>query len=308
VKLSKRINAQEPGASTITGFTKPYTEIVFTVSVTDDNANSTFTRDFALTPIDTGDEPSTATIRVGSFNGLYEHANEDPADPMSWVNRKVRFFQVLNYCNYDVVGMQELMRNQPNDISINCPQYNTYGGIYYKSSRFRRLDQGFFYLSETPYTPGIGWDAQQQRACNWVYLQDKATGIAFYFYCSHFDHIGAVARAESAKLVVKMMAERTAGKQAFTVGDLNSKPGSETNKTMRSAYTDVFDIAQSVSKGAGITYNDGNVSGIVGSWIDYIFMNTVNLQTVNRAEVVTMLVDGMLSSDHYPILAEVVLK
>jgi endonuclease/exonuclease/phosphatase family metal-dependent hydrolase len=301
--LLKRINAGETGSASITGFDKPYSEIDFTVSVTDDYATSTFTRTFALSPIDTGEGPPTATFRIGGFNVLYEKANEDPADDWSWVNRKSRFFQVLTSCNYDVIGMQELMRSQPGDIAINMPQYSTYGGIYYKRDRFTKLDEGMFYLSETPDRPGIGWDANQQRSCSWVYLQEKSTGIVFYFYSVHFDHIGVTARLESAKLMVRMMTERAGNKQLFCVGDFNSRPTTEAILTMRAKYTDVFDVAKNVYKGNGWTIV--NDSG--GAWIDYIFMNNKEQVTVKYAEVVDTKVDGKQISDHFPLLAEVVL-
>jgi endonuclease/exonuclease/phosphatase family metal-dependent hydrolase len=103
-----------------------------------------------------------------------------------------------------------------------------------------------------------------------------------------------------------MMSEPTRNKQLFCAGDFNSHPNSEAISTMRAKYTDVFDVAETVDKGDGRTYNGGNIAGS-GSWIDYIFMNNKDQVTVNRAAVINMLIDGKLVSDHFPLLTEVVL-
>jgi endonuclease/exonuclease/phosphatase family metal-dependent hydrolase len=305
--LSKRINAGETGSASITGFERPFSEIDFTVSVTDDYATSTYTRTFTLSPIDVGEGPSTATFRIGSFNVLFNRAVEDPNDDWAWVNRRLRFFQLLDYCDFDLISTQEVTTSQSNDITKNLPQYSISGTVYYKRSRFTKLDDGTFYFSETPDQYSSGWDAAQPNSCSWVYLQDKSTGITFYFYSLHFDAVGVIARVESAKLMVKMMTERAGNKQAFCAGDFNSHPNSEAISIMRAKYTDVFDVAETVDRGDGRTYNGGNIAGS-GSWIDYIFMNNKDQVTVKQAAVINMLIDGKLVSDHFPLLAEVVLS
>ena len=58
--------------------------------------------------------------------------------------------------------------------------------------------------------------------CNWAHFRVKATGKEFFLFNSHFDHIGTVARAESAKLLIEKVAEIAGKTPAFCTGDFNS--------------------------------------------------------------------------------------
>ena len=73
-----------------------------------------------------------------------------------------------------------------------------HSAIFYKTSRFDLLDKGNFWFSETPDVPGKGWDATCcNRICSWGKFRDKESGKVFYFFNSHYDHQGKVARRES---------------------------------------------------------------------------------------------------------------
>ena len=106
--------------------------------------------------------------------------------------------------------------------------------IFYREDRFSLLDSGWFWLSETPSKPSIGWDAKHRRITTWAQLynththtlkcsmspspslpsspsssqspspssrHDNALKKSFLVVNTHFDHIGAIARVHSAQQI-----------------------------------------------------------------------------------------------------------
>lgn len=127
---------------------------------------------------------SAQKITVGTFNIRYDN----PRDSGNlWVNRSPIVSNLIRFHEFDVLGLQEALKNQLNDIAAALPEYALYGkgrddgkeagehsAILYKKDRFTLLKSGDFWLSQTPDTPGKGWDATCcNRICSWIYLLDK---------------------------------------------------------------------------------------------------------------------------------------
>src|SRR3712207_169543 len=82
-----------------------------------------------------------------------------------------------------------------------------YAAIFYNTQRLKVLANGHFWLSQTPEKPSLGWDAACVRICTWGKFMDKMTGKKFYFFNTHMDHVGTVARQESARLIISRIKE-----------------------------------------------------------------------------------------------------
>ena len=152
-----------------------------------------------------------AKVDVMSFNIRLDHV----ADSLNnWKYRKDAAAQMIIYYAPDVVGMQEVLKNQLDDLKNRLPQYTVLGvgradgkekgeycSLFYKTDRFDLVKSGNFGLSETPDSIGIkGWDAACERIVTWAVLKDKVSGKELAAFNTHFDHIGKVARRESAVL------------------------------------------------------------------------------------------------------------
>jgi endonuclease/exonuclease/phosphatase family metal-dependent hydrolase len=84
------------------------------------------------------------------------------------------------------------------------------------------LRSGTFWLSETPGKAGSrGWDAACNRVVTWAEFKDKITGKHFMVFNTHFDHIGEVARVESARLINRKIAELAHKLPVVLTGDFN---------------------------------------------------------------------------------------
>ncbi|WP_244214302.1 endonuclease/exonuclease/phosphatase family protein [Pedobacter jejuensis] len=221
---------------------------------------------------------------VGTFNIRFDN----PKDSGNlWVNRASIVANLIRFHQFDVLGVQEGLKNQLDDISTALPEYARYGkgrddgkdagehsAIYYKKDRFKLIKSGDFWLSETPDVPGKGWDATCcNRICSWVYLEDLTTKKQFYTFNVHFDHQGVVARKESSKLILKKINEIAGNKPVLLTGDLNGGRDSEWYRAIANS-----DVLIDVNSKVKFPYANNSSSNGFGmprgnSVIDHIFMS-----------------------------------
>lgn len=112
------------------------------------------------------DKPAVqeSTMNVMSFNIRYDN----PEDSLNnWRYRKDRAANAIRFYDADIVGMQEVLHNQLQDLQQRLPDYGVigvgridgkekgeYSALWYKKERFEVLDSGTFWLSETPEVAG----------------------------------------------------------------------------------------------------------------------------------------------------------
>ena len=168
---------------------------------------------------------------VMSFNIRMDHIGDSLNN---WKYRKDAAAQIITYYEPDVVGMQEVLKNQLDDLKSRLPQYTALGvgrtdgeekgeycSLFYKTDRFDLVKSGNFGLSEIPDSIGIkGWDAACERIVTWAVLKDKVSGKELAAFNTHFDHIGKIARHESAILLLAKIREIASGVPVVITGDL----------------------------------------------------------------------------------------
>jgi endonuclease/exonuclease/phosphatase family metal-dependent hydrolase len=251
---------------------------------------------------------------VATYNLRYDNRGDSGN---LWVNRAPIQSNLIRFHDFDVVGIQEGLINQLEDLSKSLPQYTRYGigrddgkaagehsAIYYKKDKFKLLKRGDFWLSQTPDQPGKGWDATCcNRICSWVQLQDIASKKIFYFFNVHFDHQGVIARIESAKLMIEKIKTIAGNTPAVFTGDLNGGRNSDCYKYIANAgvIKDSYDLA-------GFTYeNNGSFNSFRTprgmEVIDHIFVT--KQFTVKKWGILTDTYFGKYPSDHFPVMAVV---
>ena len=254
------------------------------------------------------------SFNIATFNIRYDN----PRDSGNlWVDRAPIVSNLIRFHDFDVFGVQEGLKNQLDDMSKALPEYARYGrgrddgkeagehsAIYYKKDRFKLIKSGDFWLSETPNTPGKGWDATCcNRICTWVYLEDIKTKKKFYTFNVHFDHQGVIARKESGKLMVQKIKEVAGTEPVLLTGDLNGSRESEwylsiaNSGIVKDAYTDVKYPYQNNSSSNGFRIPRGMTV------IDHIFMSKQFKAT--RWGILTDTYFGKYPSDHFPVMATV---
>ena len=100
--------------------------------------------------------------------------------------------------------------------------------IFWKKERFELLDHGFFWFAEDINAIGQrAWDAASPRMGSWAILKDKISKRKLFFMNVHIDHIGQVARRESAKLILDRLGALAGDLPVIVTGDFNAEPDSE---------------------------------------------------------------------------------
>ncbi|MDK2908892.1 MAG: hypothetical protein PWR20_459 [Bacteroidales bacterium] len=170
---------------------------------------------------------------------------DNPADGINaWPNRKDAVVEMLKREKVVIVGLQEALLNQLNDLKTGLPGFTWFGhgrddgktagefsAILYDSTWFELIEGKTFWLSPTPDSPGLkGWDAACPRIVTWVRLKNKETGNSFVVMNTHLDHIGEVARRNSALMVSQLAKDLASTGPVILMGDFNATPESEVIK------------------------------------------------------------------------------
>ena len=257
---------------------------------------------------------NAVNMRIGTFNLRMDTAN-DKED--AWPNRKEMVKSLLLFHGFDIFGTQEGFKHQLDDI-LEIDKFASVGvgrddgkdagehsAIIYDKTRFDVLDKGDFWYAENPEEPGKGWDATCcNRICSWAKFKDAVSGKEFYFFNSHYDHQGKVARLESSKLLLERMKKIAGNATIFCTGDFNATPESE---PMQVLYNDGMLLdSKLVSKeppyGTEGTFNSFRLDAPMKNRIDYIFVSKD--VTVNKYGVLNDSQYGHFPSDHFPIVID----
>lgn len=226
-------------------------------------------------------------FKVGSYNVRYDEPN-DAKRGNSWEQRAQHVRDIIYYEWWDLVGLQEVLDNQLNDLKAGLKEYDVigvgrddgktggeYAPIFYKKNRMRCLNSGTFWLSETPDKVGsIGWDAAAPRICTWGQFEDKQTKWKFWMFNLHMDHVGKEARRESAKLVIKKIKEMCGEEPYILTGDFNVDQHDEIYSilTAPGAFTDALSKTNRTIRTNGTT-NGFDADRYSDSRIDHVFIS-----------------------------------
>lgn len=170
-----------------------------------------------------------------SYNIRYGTANDGKNH---WNTRKEFLISTIKTFDPDLLGTQETLGFQRDYLAAQLMGYEVVGAgrdngkdkgemaaIYFKRSRFEKLDCGHFWLSKTPEVAGSkSWGAACPRMVTWVKLRDcqGPEDEPVVFLNTHFDHHGTRARLESAWLLRRCVAELGKTNRIIVTGDFNA--------------------------------------------------------------------------------------
>jgi len=265
-------------------------------------------------------------LLVMTFNIRYGTANDGEN---SWDKRKDLVYDVLRKNGPDVVGLQEALRSQIDDIRAAMPEYaeigvgrddgktaGEYSAILYKKDRLTVAESGTFWLSDTPEACGsITWGNNCTRVCTWGRFVPKQVGKTFYMFNTHLDHISQYSRERSAILLATRIRDRARQDPIIVTGDFNvgednlvvqyfkgkqelhiAGDGKSRNPI---PLLDTFRVLNPNASDVG-TFNGFKGNGS-GPKIDYIF--AMPGAKVLQAEILHDNNDNHYPSDHFPVKA-----
>lgn len=227
-----------------------------------------------------------STIRWATFNIRYDN----PADSLnSWSHRKENVCKFIIDQQLDIVGMQEVLHHQLNDLTTKLPGFSSigvgredglttgeYAPLLYRTDRFEVMDSHTFWLSQYPDSVGfVGWDGACTRIATWAKFKEKTTGKVFMAINTHFDHIGTEARKNSALLIIEKIKEIVGDQPAVLTGDFNVSESSEAYQTLTGNAFVLKDAHKIADKTEGVSYtfhNFGRQPLSEREKIDFIFV------------------------------------
>ncbi|MFW6317704.1 MAG: endonuclease/exonuclease/phosphatase family protein [Halorubrum sp.] len=188
-------------------------------------------------------------IRVLSYNVRYAN-REDHHD--AWHDRRDAVGRLVRFHRPDVAAFQEPLPEQRRDLRERLPSYEFAGRgreaggegegcpIAARADRWEIVDDDTFWLSETPTEPSTDWDAAHPRIATWARVRAVDEPAELLVVNTHFDHVSARARRESARLLrerLPALPRRTAGDPdgpvpVVLVGDLNCTAGSDPHRIL----------------------------------------------------------------------------
>ncbi|MHB8770392.1 MAG: endonuclease/exonuclease/phosphatase family protein [Syntrophales bacterium] len=247
-----------------------------------------------------------------------------------WMYRRNRVQEILNHYRPDVLGVQEAMDFQVAAIRHMLPGYAVVGegnmggsegmhnAIFYDTGRFSLAEEGTFWLSDAPDTPGSrGWGNIIHRTCSWARLIERGSGQGFYFYNTHLDHISLRSRKRSVILLAQRIEARSYPDPFILTGDFNARERSAPIQYLKgkvrlgSAATgrvlnpnplmDSFRVRHPHHRHPGTFH--GFRRFFFRFRLDYIFVPP-SIQ-VREAQIITMRCKNRYPSDHFPLLSTI---
>jgi len=255
-------------------------------------------------------------ITVISYNIRYD--NPDDGENQ-WSLRKEKVASYLRETQPDIVGMQEVLQHQLEYLNDVLDKFSyvgvgrddgktkgEYSPILYNSMNLKVEESNTFWLSETPEEISVGWDAALERICTYARFKDLTSGKQFWVFNTHFDHIGELARAASARLILRKIEKLNKMNIPVVItGDFNLTPDTEPIKILQNSFEDVLkDRAPSEKNYGTFTSFKKEETGL--RRIDYIFNKGFQLETADHIWVKTA--KGGWASDHHPVQATFLFK
>ncbi|MDZ4673633.1 MAG: endonuclease/exonuclease/phosphatase family protein, partial [Gemmatimonadota bacterium] len=171
-------------------------------------------------------------VTVLSFNIRYGSAQD--GDHV-WPNRRDLVVDVLRDHAPQLIGIQEALRFQLDEIGAALPRYREvgvgrsdgktageYAALLVDTTRFEIIGEGTFWFSDTPEDPGsMHWGNRITRISSWARLVDRTTRDTIRIYNVHWDHESQPSRERSAALLLERM-RAAEGDRILLTGDFNA--------------------------------------------------------------------------------------
>ena len=262
---------------------------------------------------------SAFEIDALSFNIRFDNPKDGEN---AWPNRKEMVGQWVKSESPDVIGLQEALRHQIDDIKKVATAYSEYGvgrddgksrgehcTILYLKKRFSldKSDCGTFWFSDTPEKiASKSWGNEIPRICTWARFIEMKTDKGFYVYNVHYDHRSQPSRLGASELIIQRISKRKRSNEPIILmGDFNASENNPAIKIFKDEPLNLVDTFRVVKPDEKMvkTFHGFRGGSFSGGKIDHVFM-LPKMGKVSSAEIVRFNKEKRYLSDHYPVRAK----
>lgn len=264
-------------------------------------------------------------LQVMTFNvrGSYHRDGRN-----AWRHRADLNVRVIRRYAPDLIGFQEFQGGNRRFYEANLSNYERLPGpeyenhpprsrneIYWNPGRLALVDNGGFWLSETPEKFSRSWNTHQVRCANWARFRLARDGTEFVHLNAHLDHKSVEARRQAASLIVRRLEGLDGRLPVLITGDFNAEPAFAVHRIFSDAgFSDTHLVAgepptRTFHKFQGDDFvprrpdREGRIDWILSrDGTPEIRWACASYRVVRDAE------PPIYPSDHYPVLADVKLE
>lgn len=230
--------------------------------------------------------------------------------------RVKRFAAYMNAVNPDFIGTQEMNSKWLSKLGELMPNYESYGvarggddsektsemnAVFWLKDKYTLVDNGTFWLSETPEKESRYEGAGCNRICTWVLLKSNETNEQYLYMNTHLDNVSEEAQGFGAKIILEEEQKLTAQYPDAAVilsGDFNQIRGMSAHSEVSAVLNDSLAAA-----------DESEIKGTYQEWgeqenaepIDFIFSSDT-LKAVEYQQLDD--ISNGYVSDHYGVYVE----
>ncbi len=272
-------------------------------------------------PVLTAAEKPTAALRVSVLSFNIRYRNDGDTGKKNWETRRALVIDLIRREAADVVGLQEALRPQLDDlherlggeyieVGVGREDGKTkgeYSALLVRRDRWTVEESGTFWLSDTPEVPNsMTWGNRITRICTWARIKESAGDRSLHFFNTHFDHQSQPSREKSAVLLAERIAARQPAGPFILTGDFNATPDNPAIKTLTDGTLKLVDAWKSANPDVPAS-ESGTWQAFAGNRdggrIDFVLVPPGT--RIIEAAILHDAPDGVLPSDHFPVRATV---
>lgn len=232
--------------------------------------------------------------------------------PHRWENRRELLAKILLSHRPAVVATQEGREPQLRELAdLLSPLQliakdrpwiteRMYPCIFIDPAQVKVLQNGDFWLSETPQIPGsVSFESAFPRLCTWARLQLK--GRSWLVASTHLDHVLSETRNKQAHVLVTELKKLLQPNETLMLmGDFNDDPSSQARQIILSAFPQLMDPWSLPEESSHHPFSGECVTG---SRIDWILLDrTTKVESIFLDKAHDQ---GQWPSDHFPVVCKI---
>lgn len=250
-----------------------------------------------------------------SCNIRFENPHDGNND---WPHRKDFLSELIKSRSPDLLGTQEGREPQLRSLEKLLEDYEIldqhrdwievrmYPTIFLRKEKFKILNSGDIWLSETPQIPGSSsFNSAFPRLCTYAHLLDLKNDTELLYINCHLDHVREETRVEQARVLTTEVQKLSLPKEKILIsGDFNSRPDGKVREIIRESLGGLVDPWKFFGYAEETSFHkfDGVDPDNSKSRIDWILCG--DLFKPSTVELIKDNKNGSYPSDHFFIYAE----